>query len=294
MIPQAESYTEPQIMAFLFTRTNRSKRPTGPKKSFHPRLEVLEDRTVLSTLTVLNNLDSGPGSLRDTIHDAMSGDMIIFDPSLNGQTITLTSGELEINNELDIEGPGASLLAISGNDSSRVFNIRQGGSATIAGLTITQGRVTPNGAANDNSGGAGIRNEGTLTLRHDVLSHNQTLGSDQNSWSVGGAVLNYRGNFTATDTAFVGNLVVGLEGALGGAIASTDQSTGGFVARCTFIDNEARGADGIVGSSSNADVGLSHGGAICNTEDSEMTVVDSTFTDNRVIGGNGIEALGGS
>src|SRR6266478_7088651 len=35
--------------------------------SFIPRLESLEDRSLPSTLTVLNNADSGPGSLRDTI-----------------------------------------------------------------------------------------------------------------------------------------------------------------------------------------------------------------------------------
>jgi hypothetical protein len=57
---------------------------------------VLEDRTVLSTLTVTNALDSGANSLRDAIQHAKDGDMIVFDPSLNGQTITLTSDELAI------------------------------------------------------------------------------------------------------------------------------------------------------------------------------------------------------
>jgi hypothetical protein len=32
-----------------------------------PFIDTIEDRTVLSTLTVLNNLDRGPGSLRDKI-----------------------------------------------------------------------------------------------------------------------------------------------------------------------------------------------------------------------------------
>ena len=59
-----------------------------------------------STLTVTNNLDSGAGSLRDTIAASRSGDLINFDPSLNGQTIILTSGELAISWSLDIEGPG--------------------------------------------------------------------------------------------------------------------------------------------------------------------------------------------
>ena len=70
---------------------------------FRPRLEGLEDRTVLSTLTVLNTLDKGAGSLRDTITGAKSGDTIVFAPSLDGQTITLTSDELAINKSMDVE-----------------------------------------------------------------------------------------------------------------------------------------------------------------------------------------------
>jgi hypothetical protein len=107
---------------------------------FRPRLEGLEDRTVLSTLTVLNTLDKGAGSLRDTITNAKSGNTIVFAPSLNGQTITLTSDQLTINKSVDIEGPGAGLLAVSGSNAVRVFDINEGLTVTIAGLTITHGR----------------------------------------------------------------------------------------------------------------------------------------------------------
>src|SRR6266852_4956097 len=89
-------------------------------RSFVPRLELLEDRTVLSTLTVTNPADSGDGSLRAEIAAAQSGDQIVFDPSLNGQTITLTSGPLAISQSIDIEGPVAGQLAVSGNHASRV------------------------------------------------------------------------------------------------------------------------------------------------------------------------------
>jgi hypothetical protein len=37
------------------------------RADYRPRLETLEDRFLLSTLTVLNNLDSGPGSLRSPV-----------------------------------------------------------------------------------------------------------------------------------------------------------------------------------------------------------------------------------
>src|SRR6266540_213772 len=44
-----------------------SRRTVTPQRSFLPRLEVLEDRTVPSTFTVTTLADSGPGSLRAAI-----------------------------------------------------------------------------------------------------------------------------------------------------------------------------------------------------------------------------------
>src|SRR5262249_36946140 len=89
--------------AMLFTSLLRKtyKNAAAKRRPFVPRLESLEERTVLSTLTVLNNLDKGAGSLRDTITNAKDGDTIVFAPSLTGQTITLTSDQLTINKSLD-------------------------------------------------------------------------------------------------------------------------------------------------------------------------------------------------
>src|SRR5262249_40842565 len=101
-------------------RQKTLKQPGAHKLFSRLRLERLEDRTLLSIITVLNNADSGDGPLRAALAAAASGDTINFAPDLSGQTITLTSGELVINQSLDIEGLGASRLTISGNDASRV------------------------------------------------------------------------------------------------------------------------------------------------------------------------------
>src|SRR5262249_2843461 len=115
MIPRTASSTGRHAMWFTaLLRSGKEgpgRRPTTRRKSvsqtrsFVPRLESLEDRTVPSTLTVTNALDRGPGSLRDKITNAKDGDTIVFAPGLNGQTITLTSDQLTINKSLDIEGP---------------------------------------------------------------------------------------------------------------------------------------------------------------------------------------------
>jgi hypothetical protein len=122
---------------------------------FVPRLEALEYRTVPSTLTVTSAADDGSaGTLRAEIAAAQSGDIINFDPSLGGQTITLISGELAISKSLDIEGPGANQLTVSGNHASRIFDISSGVTVTIAGMTMTDGLANGSAPVLASTGGA--------------------------------------------------------------------------------------------------------------------------------------------
>ncbi len=74
----------------------------------------------VSTLTVTNTNDAGSGSLRQAIIDASSGETIKF--SVTG-TIRLTSGQLTIDKNLTINGPGANLLTISGNNDDQVGTV---------------------------------------------------------------------------------------------------------------------------------------------------------------------------
>ena len=251
-----------------------------------------------STLTVTNASDKGPGSLRGTITNAKSGDTIIFAPSLNGQTITLTSDQLTINNSIDIEGPSASLLAISGSDTNRIFNINEGLNVTIAGLTLTHGRAVGGNSnpAGGGGGGGAILNAGsTLTLANDVFSENVSLGNS--AGPKGGAIANFGSGFlTVTDSAFVNNRADGRvkKGmfAEGGAIFSTRDGPSARITRCTFTGNQAIGGDGGVLTSGFVVIGSSGGGALHVEGASTFTVTDSTFTNNRVIAGSGSAAKG--
>jgi hypothetical protein len=289
------------------------RQPALPGRSFQPRLEQLEDRTLLSTLTVTSPADSGDGSLRAVIAAAQNGDQIVFDTSLHGQTITLTSGELAITKDLDIEGPGADQLAISGNRADRIFDISGGATVTIAGLTITDGFTVGSPGQ-----GGGILNDGSqLTVANDVLSHNealglagqtgrggaignisnatltvsgclfsqnQAMGGDSASGS-GGAIAAPSGTtltLTIRHSLFLENQAIGSNASLGGAITHVTGSA--TVIDSTFIGNQAIAGDGP---SSNS---FARGGAIFNgfgATVTTLTVVNSTFTGNRAVAGSG-------
>ena len=68
------------------------------------------------SLTVINTNDSGEGSLRYVIENARGGSTITFDSGLiqYPATITLTTGEIVIDKNLTIVGPGVENLTISG------------------------------------------------------------------------------------------------------------------------------------------------------------------------------------
>ncbi len=86
---------------------------------------AMATQTGAATITVTNTNDSGPGSLRQAILNASSGDTINFAPSVT--TVTLTSGELVIDKNLIITGPGANRLTVTAEYHDfvyfRIFNI---------------------------------------------------------------------------------------------------------------------------------------------------------------------------
>jgi hypothetical protein len=271
----------------LLSRIHRRKeaRTLARMSRFMPRLEALEDRTALSTLTVLNALDNGQGSLRDTIKDASSGDTIVFDHGLAGQTITLTCNELTINKSLDFEGPGAGLLTVSGNVANRVFDIKPGLTVRIAGLTLTHGW------ADGGKGGGAILDDGSsVTLANDVLSSNVSVGNIDDAPGGAVSVFQQDATLTVSDSAFVGNLsdgrVKNTRFAEGGAIFNSADGSHVSVLRCTFVGNQVMAGSGLRATSNNIEVGEANGGALHNEGPSTLTVVDSTFLGNRAIGGN--------
>src|SRR5437016_3266043 len=194
-----------------------------------------------NVITVTNTNDSGPGSLRQALADANDGDTITF--AVTG-IIGLTSGELVINKNITISGPGANLLAVSraGNAAPfRIFHVMLGHTVIIEGLAIRNGSVL-------NGFGGGILNfESTLTVNSCALAGNSALGQPglgggifSNGSGGGGAA-----SLTITNSVFSGNAAttggaVGNDGASGMASLTISNSTlSGNSAKGIFSDGTA-------------------------------------------------------
>jgi hypothetical protein len=239
--------------------------------------------------------------LRQAILDAngtTGSDTILFDKSVH--KITLTSGELAITDNLEIAGPGAQNLTISGNHASRVFDVESGAGVSIEGLTITAGMADGSAPVYPSSGG-GILNLGNLTLNEVVIDGNQAVGDPKvviaasaifNSLggALGGGIENF-GALIVTDSTISNNQALGASNAdgsslpfpsfpgnaLGGGIGSFGTLS---VEDSTFRANLAQAGNGGIG----AFAAIGGGGAIVN--DNSLTVEDTLFLDNQATGGS--------
>jgi hypothetical protein len=259
-----------------------------------------------ATITVVNSLDSGIGSLRDAVALANAGDTIDFAPALAGGTIVLTSGEILIDKNLTITGPGASALAVSGNNASRVFNVT-GGMVFISGLTISSGL--------SGAGGGGLYNAGTLSLSSSIVSGNSAFAAIPGSLcggvgTNGGGIYN-AGTLTLTDSTVSGNSSFGnCGGGFGGGIYNHPQGTLTVSKSTLSANGSALGGgiynDGTVNNggtvmlsnstiSANGVAGSGGGGGIFNFSQGpdKLLLTNTTITNNGALGsGSGIASLG--
>lgn len=167
---------------------------------------------------VVNNSDSGAGSLRQAIADACDASTITFNMAMVASPITLTTDTLVINKNLTITGPGSSLLTVQrssagGTPQFRIISI-DSGTVSISGLTITNGN-TPDGAPGGTIGstateGGGIRNAGSLTMS-DVSVIGNRGGKGGNATNVpgdggrAGGIYNIGSLLTMTNCTISGN-----------------------------------------------------------------------------------------
>ncbi len=243
---------------------------------------------------VVNSLaDDGDGTCTDagcTLRDALA----LADP---GATITFTvtgtivldneRGELDLDRDVSIQGPGADQLTVDrvdpeGTHEFRIFHVTKGTTASISGLTITGGSIY--GGTDD--GGSGIKNEGTLTVSYSVISGN--TGEEV----LGGGIFNAAGALTVDHTTVADNHSV--DGYGGGIGSVGGRST---ITHSIIRDNDATVAGGlfslyadltILNSTISGNSGSLEIGGIGGVEGTLATITNSTIAGNSAPEGAGI------
>jgi len=213
---------------------------------------------VTPTIVVTNTNDAGDGSLRQALAFATDGDVIGFDASIAGQTITLSTGQLSIASALTILGSQTKGMTISGGGASRVFQIQSAGTATLRNLSIV------NGSASFGTSGGGIALiAGSLTLDHSLVSGN-SAGTPLFGGAGGGIYVDGTGTLTVTNTTITKN-----SAELGGGIYL---NAGTVVATNVTITNNAahtgggarsNGPSGTTFTLRNSIVALNNAGGDC-------------------------------
>jgi CSLREA domain-containing protein len=251
--------------------------------------------TALATITVgcgatvvSSSGDGAPGSLRSIINSACPGSTITFDmtPGHVVSPMNMTIGELLIDKNLTIQGPGANLLTVqrtlsAGAPFFRVFNSKAGQTSTISGLTINNGNISGDGAGVLNGGtltlsnvtvsgststasGGGVANSGTLTVIGSTISGNTS--------PAGSGIFTSGGTLTVTNSTLSGNSSDGVSN-LSGTISITNS---------TFSGNTIRG---ITNNSGTVNIGNT---IVANTPGGGADVVGAfTSQGHNLIGNKG-------
>jgi predicted outer membrane repeat protein len=247
-------------------------------------LEHLEDRSVPSTFTVNTTLDElvpgdGKVSLREAIMRANS------DPGAD--TIGVPAGvfklgfggQFSIGDGVTIQGGGAGLTIVDGQQVDRVFEVLGGGSSSIK--VILQGLTIRNGNAIGDGGGILVGNA-DLVIRDCAVTGNRaslTGGGISNSGAPG------TGDVTVVRT-IVSRNVAGAGGGL--AIYGTSQLT----AKDSTVRRNLSGSEGggiraatvmLTNSTVSGNSAATNGGGISTTT---ATLTNSTVSGNSA-GNNG-------
>jgi hypothetical protein len=238
------------------------------------------------TRVVTNLDDAGPGSLRQALADANDGDVIDLS-GLTG-TITLTTGQLEITDVVTIQGPGPGALTISGNNASRVFNMRDAltgaGTVVISGLTITGGNV--------NGAGAGVNFDCFNTSANSLVVENVVITGNTGTYLGGGLYFDRCGdqaNLTISNSSISGNQTT----SSGGGGVWFDEGDTMLVENSTIAGNQALyGGGGVTfddggqlvirNSTVSGNIsGTSGGGLYLSGNIGSVTITNSTIANNQ-------------
>ena len=235
-----------------------------------------ELRLLVDTATDESDGDFSPGdfSLREAVEFANSNpgpDTIFFDTTVFSATggvpdapINLTLGEIDVTDELTIQGLGIDRTRINGQNATRILDMglsQDSFPVTLLGLHLDGGRVTA-----DFVRGGAIRmlSDGGLQLTDSKITNSGTQGV----FSSGGAV-SANGDVKLTRSSLEGNFTLG-PGSNGGAVHT------GF-GDVHLVDSTLSGNQTFGDDADGAGVYISHG---------QLYATNSTIHENVANGPN--------
>ncbi|WP_406645897.1 choice-of-anchor Q domain-containing protein [Aliisedimentitalea scapharcae] len=272
--------------------------------------------------THLDTIDATDGvtSLREAVQQAETSsgaDLIEFDALLAGETITLSLGQLDIAQDVTLDGglndvPGAD-ITLQGSGSDRVLNIVSG-AVTLTEMTVAGGHADSGGGiaisedatvilrdstVRDSTAvtaGGGIRNSGNLTLESSTVSGNTA--------DLGGGGISNSGTLSLTNTTIQGNAARDGGGIYNSDVVSMFHTTitgntatgfgGGLYTGGTYVSGRADATNTIILGNSAATGSESYGDAFAIRDGTIVSgVVSDVFQSLDANGGGALADNGG-
>jgi hypothetical protein len=234
-----------------------------------------------ASIAVSNCNDSGPGSYRQAVLDAVSGDTIDL-TSTGCSTITLTTGDVQaFQNDLTLQGPGALALSIDGGSLYRPLEHLGTGALHINDLMIAHGTKYLSASALGNASGGCVHSEGVVSVDHAWVKYCDA-GSASTTGVKGGAIYGKAG--VSVLNSLVTSSTVHSSGsfAYGGGVFSA----GDLVVAYSQISGNTAHSTVTWGQGGGAEAGSIIAGG-------PTLIKYSTIQNNVAIGGGTTQGLGG-
>jgi CSLREA domain-containing protein len=187
-------------------------------------------------------------------------------------------GDLDITASLTIHGAGARRTIIDGGGLDRVFSIAANVTASISGMTITGGDATGGGTSKEIDMGGAIFNQGTANLERLRLVGNHADGGGA-VFSIPGSSITIRDSLLAHNSAYEAG---GVRFDSGGVVINSTITANKLLP----LPNHSYTQDPKLVVTL-ADELSGYGGGIDHRGGADLTIVNSTITDNQAIKGGG-------
>jgi uncharacterized repeat protein (TIGR01451 family) len=245
-------------------------------------------------------MEANANGQADTI-DLPAGD---YDLTIAGEDNNARAGDLDITTGITINGAGRDSTTVNGEAVDRSFEVRDGATAEISGVTVTEGGAGSENDDTDEGGGilvrkgsgltlndsavtgnsakkkgGGIFNDGTLDINNTNIDNNQAADE-------GGGIFNKRGALELTRSTVSGN-----DAKKGAGIYDENKDAPVTLIGTSVNDNVSdeegggifnkRGALHLRDSTvSGNEAGREGGGIFNESKESPLTVTDSTVSNN--------------